>query len=93
MRCVRSCLIRLKKVFRPEFLNRVEGVVVFRSLSKENIHSIVSLELQKVAERLVDHEISLRATDAVIDMLAEEGYDPDMGARPLRRVIQYPHRG
>ena len=85
----KKLLDALKKVFRPEFLNRVEGVVVFRSLSKENIHSIVSLELQKVAERLQDHEISLRATEAVINLLAEEGYDPDMGARPLRRVIQY----
>jgi ATP-dependent Clp protease ATP-binding subunit ClpC len=78
----------LKKAFRPEFVNRLDSVVVFRALSRENIHSIVSLELDKVGERLKEREISLRATDAAIDLLAEEGYDPDMGARPLRRVIQ-----
>lgn len=78
----------LKKAFRPEFINRLDSVVVFRALSRENIHSIVSLELAKVSDRLAEREIVLRATDAAIDLLAEEGYDPDMGARPLRRVIQ-----
>lgn len=78
----------LKKAFRPEFVNRLDGVVVFRALSRENIHAIVSLELNKVGERLKEREITLRATDAAIDLLAQEGYDPDMGARPLRRVIQ-----
>ena len=78
----------LKKAFRPEFVNRLDSVVVFRALSRENIHDIVSLELNKVSERLKEREISLRATPAAIDLLAEEGYDPDMGARPLRRVIQ-----
>jgi ATP-dependent Clp protease ATP-binding subunit ClpC len=78
----------LKKAFRPEFINRLDGVVVFRALSRQNIHAIVSLELDKVAGRLKEREISLRATDAAIDLLAREGYDPDMGARPLRRVIQ-----
>jgi ATP-dependent Clp protease ATP-binding subunit ClpC len=78
----------LKKAFRPEFINRLDSVVVFRALSRENIHDIVSLELDKVSDRLKEREISLRATDAAIDLLAEEGYDPDMGARPLRRVIQ-----
>ena len=78
----------LKRVFRPEFMNRLDGVVVFHNLSKENIHQIVSLEIKKVADRLVEHRIKLDATPAAIDQLAVEGYDPEMGARPLRRVIQ-----
>ncbi|HIE57586.1 MAG TPA: AAA family ATPase, partial [Anaerolineales bacterium] len=78
----------LKRVFRPEFLNRLDGVIVFRSLSKEHIQEIVSLELNKVAERLQEHDLSLTATPEAIDLLADMGYDPEMGARPLRRVIQ-----
>ncbi|HPA32723.1 MAG: ATP-dependent Clp protease ATP-binding subunit [Chloroflexi bacterium] len=79
----------LKRVFRPEFINRLDGVIVFRQLNREDIRRIVSLELNKVAKRLADHRISLRTTEAAIDLLAAEGYDPDMGARPLRRVIQF----
>jgi len=78
----------LRRVFRPEFLNRLDGVIVFRSLSKEHIQEIVSLELDKVAERLQEHGISLTATPEAVSLLAEMGYDPEMGARPLRRVIQ-----
>jgi ATP-dependent Clp protease ATP-binding subunit ClpC len=78
----------LKRVFRPEFINRLDSVVVFRSLSKANIREIVSLELDKVANRLVEHELTLTATPEAIELLADMGYDPDMGARPLRRVIQ-----
>jgi ATP-dependent Clp protease ATP-binding subunit ClpC len=78
----------LKRVFRPEFMNRLDGVVVFHNLSKEDIHKIVSLEISKVAERLVEHHIKLTASPAAVDQLAKDGYDPDMGARPLRRVIQ-----
>jgi len=78
----------LKRVFRPEFINRLDSVIVFRALAREHIRHIVSLELDKVAERLVEHEILLKASDTAIDKLADEGYDPDMGARPLRRVIQ-----
>ena len=78
----------LKRVFRPEFINRLDSVIVFRSLSKENIRKIVSLELDKVATRLEDHELILTATNEALDLLADMGYDPEMGARPLRRVIQ-----
>jgi ATP-dependent Clp protease ATP-binding subunit ClpC len=78
----------LKRVFRPEFINRLDSVVVFRSLSKANILEIVSLELDKVANRLAEHELTLNATPEAIELLADMGYDPDMGARPLRRVIQ-----
>jgi ATP-dependent Clp protease ATP-binding subunit ClpC len=78
----------LKRVFRPEFINRLDSVVVFRALSKANIHEIVSLELDKVANRLQEHDLTLTATPEAIDLLADMGYDPDMGARPLRRAIQ-----
>jgi ATP-dependent Clp protease ATP-binding subunit ClpC len=78
----------LKRVFRPEFINRLDSVIVFRALNKDDLHAIVSLELDKVAQRLADHEFSLTATPEAINLLTELGYDPDMGARPLRRVIQ-----
>jgi ATP-dependent Clp protease ATP-binding subunit ClpC len=85
----KKLLDSLKKIFRPEFLNRLDGVVVFRALNKEDIRQIVTLELSKVSDRLKDHNIVLHASDAAVDQLADEGYDPDMGARPLRRVIQH----
>jgi ATP-dependent Clp protease ATP-binding subunit ClpC len=78
----------LKRVFRPEFINRLDSVIVFRSLNKEDITNIVQLELDKVAVRLEDHELELVATPAALELLADLGYDPEMGARPLRRVIQ-----
>ncbi len=78
----------LRRVFRPEFINRVDSVIVFRSLSKEDIQKIVDIELNKVARRLEEHNIALNATPAARELLATLGYDPDMGARPLRRVIQ-----
>jgi len=78
----------LKKAFKPEFINRLDSVIVFRALNREDIRIIVSLELDKVAKRLEDRQMRLRATDAALDYLAEEGYDPEMGARPVRRVIQ-----
>ena len=63
-------------------------MIVFRSLNKEDIRRIVTLELDKVTVRLAEHAVSLKATPAALDMLAEAGFDPEMGARPLRRVIQ-----
>ena len=78
----------LKKAFRPEFINRLDSVIVFHALNRQHIRQIATLELQKVAERLKEREITLAATDAALEKLAEKGYDPDMGARPLRRVIQ-----
>ncbi|PWH19070.1 MAG: NDP-hexose 4-ketoreductase [Anaerolineae bacterium] len=78
----------LRRVFRPEFINRVDSVIVFRSLSKEDIKKIVDIEIHKVAQRLQEHNITLNATAAARELLAELGYDPEMGARPLRRVIQ-----
>src|SRR5512133_267960 len=84
----KKLLDSLKRVFRPEFINRLDSVIVFRALRRKDIHRIVSIELDKVSTRLVENEIKLTATPAAIDQLAEEGYDPEMGARPLRRVIQ-----
>jgi ATP-dependent Clp protease ATP-binding subunit ClpC len=78
----------LKKVFRPEFINRVDSVVVFRSLNKQDIQDIVQLELDKVSERLQEHELTLTASEEALSLLAELGYDAEFGARPLRRVIQ-----
>jgi len=78
----------LKRAFRPEFINRLDAVVIFRALNKEDIQQIVSLELDKVAGRLMDHNLTLTATPETLNALAEQGYDPEMGARPLRRIIQ-----
>jgi ATP-dependent Clp protease ATP-binding subunit ClpC len=78
----------LRRVFRPEFINRLDSVITFRALSKDDIKKIVELELEKVAQRLKEYSISLTATPAALDKLAEMGYDPEMGARPLKRVIQ-----
>ncbi len=78
----------LKKTFRPEFLNRVDGVVVFHSLTKEHIREIVDLMLAAVTQQLSEKGIKLEVTDAAKDFLGEKGYDEVFGARPLRRVIQ-----
>src|SRR5512133_3035981 len=78
----------LKRAFRPEFINRMDSIVIFRSLNKEDIQQIVSLELNKVSERLKDHELVLTATEDALSLLATQGYDSEFGARPLRRVIQ-----
>jgi ATP-dependent Clp protease ATP-binding subunit ClpC len=78
----------LKRVFRPEFINRVDSVIVFRALTRDDIRQIVNLELKKVSQRLEEHTIQLQATPKAQELLGEQGYDPDMGARPLKRVIQ-----
>jgi len=83
----KKLLDSLKRVFRPEFINRLDGVLVFRALSREHIRRIVKLEIQKVADRLREHDLHLEASESAMEKLADEGYDPDMGARPLRRVI------
>jgi ATP-dependent Clp protease ATP-binding subunit ClpC len=81
-------LDELKKTFRPEFLNRIDGVVVFHSLTKEHIRKIVDLMLAQVSQQLKEKGIKLEVTDAAKDFLGEKGYDEVFGARPLRRVIQ-----
>jgi len=78
----------LKKIFRPEFINRVDSVIVFRALNMDDIKEIVNLELDKVALRLKEHNLTLEATPEALEKIAELGYNPDFGARPLRRVLQ-----
>jgi ATP-dependent Clp protease ATP-binding subunit ClpC len=79
---------QLRRAFRPEFLNRVDASIVFRPLTQDEIKQIVDLELKKVSERLIEHAISLDLTEDARTWLAKEGYDPEYGARPLRRLIQ-----
>jgi ATP-dependent Clp protease ATP-binding subunit ClpC len=81
-------LDELKRVFRPEFLNRVDSVIVFHALTKEEISQIVDLEVEKVRTRLLEYDMELQVTAAAKELLAEEGYSEEYGARPLRRVIQ-----
>jgi ATP-dependent Clp protease ATP-binding subunit ClpC len=81
-------MAELKRTFRPEFLNRVDGTMVFHALNRDEIKQIVDLELDKVRERLVEHRLTLDVTEEAKGFLASEGYDPSFGARPLRRVIQ-----
>ena len=78
----------LKRTFRPEFLNRLDGVMVFRNLSKEQITDIVDLELNRVRTQLLEQDIRLEVSDDVKQLIADTGYDTEYGARPLRRVIQ-----
>ena len=78
----------LTQQFKPEFLNRIDEFVVFHSLGKEQMKPIVRLELEKVANRIKDRDLHLEVTDAAIEWLANAGYDPVYGARPLKRTIQ-----
>ena len=78
----------LKKVFRPEFLNRIDDVIVFHKLQKEEIKQIVELLLLRIRQSMAERELQLELTEAAKDLLVEKGWDPAMGARPLRRAIQ-----
>ncbi|MBI1826690.1 MAG: AAA family ATPase [Planctomycetes bacterium] len=78
----------LKKHFRPEFLNRIDEVVIFHQLSREHIRGIVDIQLRHLRERLANRNITLSLTDAAKDKLARDGYEPAYGARPLKRFIQ-----
>jgi ATP-dependent Clp protease ATP-binding subunit ClpC len=78
----------LKRSFRPEFLNRIDEVIVFHSLSREDVKAIVDLMIRRVEEQLKSKDVDIELTDAAKDLLAEKGYDPALGARPLRRTIQ-----
>ncbi|HZH56264.1 ATP-dependent chaperone ClpB [Yanghanlia caeni] len=78
----------LKQSFRPEFLNRIDEVVVFHSLDAKHIESIARLQLQRLADRLAQREMRLEVTDAAVAQLARAGFDPVFGARPLKRAIQ-----
>jgi ATP-dependent Clp protease ATP-binding subunit ClpB len=78
----------LKNYFRPEFLNRLDEVIIFDILSPETIRNIVEMQVEEVKKRLIAKDIDLSVTDEVYDYLAKEGYDPKFGARPLKRIIQ-----
>jgi ATP-dependent Clp protease ATP-binding subunit ClpC len=78
----------LKKVFRPELLNRIDEVIVFHKLTKEEILTIVDIQMKRVREQMATHDVALELTDEAKELLVEKGYDPAMGARPLRRAIQ-----
>ncbi|MCB9455544.1 MAG: ATP-dependent Clp protease ATP-binding subunit [Anaerolineaceae bacterium] len=84
----KNVLDQLRRAFRPEFLNRVDATVVFRALTREEIKQIVDLEIKKVGERLVEHAITLEISEEAREWFAQKGYDPEYGARPLRRLIQ-----
>jgi ATP-dependent Clp protease ATP-binding subunit ClpC len=78
----------LKKVFRPELLNRIDEIIVFHKLTREEITTIVDLQMKRVREQMATHEVAIELTDEAKELLVEQGYDPAMGARPLRRAIQ-----
>ena len=78
----------LKKVFRPEFLNRIDEVIVFHKLSREEVREIIDLLITRVRAQVAEHDLQLELTEPAKDLIAEKGWDPAMGARPLRRAIQ-----
>jgi len=78
----------LKKHFKPEFLNRIDEIVMFNRLGKEHIKDIVHIQIDRVAKRLEDRRITLKADDSLLDFIADVGYDPAFGARPVKRAIQ-----
>jgi ATP-dependent Clp protease ATP-binding subunit ClpC len=78
----------LKQTFRPEFLNRVDEIIIFQSLTTADVREIVDLQMREIAGRLAEHDVKVELTDAACDWLALEGYDPQFGARPLRRTLQ-----
>ena len=84
----RSVLEALRQQFRPEFLNRVDDIVVFHSLAREHLKSIVDIQLERLRQRLAERHITLELTESAKDYFATTGYDPTYGARPLKRLLQ-----
>ena len=78
----------LKQSVRPEFLNRIDETIMFNPLNKENIKQIVNIQLEGVSAMLKEKNITIKATDYALDYLAVKGYEPQFGARPIKRVIQ-----
>ncbi len=78
----------LKKAFAPEFINRIDDIIMFNSLKREHIHKIIDIELASVYKRVAELGYDLKLTDEARDFLAEKGYDEKFGARPLKRAIQ-----
>jgi ATP-dependent Clp protease ATP-binding subunit ClpC len=79
----------VERHFRPEFLNRIDDTIVFKALSKENLQTIVDYELAKVFKRLMEHGLKLQLSEQAKEFLIEKGYNPEFGARPLRRAIEH----
>jgi len=84
----KAVLEAVRQNFRPEFLNRVDEIIIFRPLSREQIKQIVDIQLERLRKRLAERRIALQLTPAAMELIANEGYDPTYGARPLKRVIQ-----
>jgi ATP-dependent Clp protease ATP-binding subunit ClpB len=84
----RTCMEALRQRFLPEFLNRIDEVIVFHPLDRNDIRKIVELQIQKLADQMEEHGYKLTVSDDAKTLLANEGYDPQYGARPMRRVIQ-----
>ena len=78
----------LRKTIRPEFLNRIDDTIVFTPLSKKDITEVVKLQFEKVVKRLSGNDMKIEITENAVDWLAEMGYDPHFGARPVKRVLQ-----
>jgi ATP-dependent Clp protease ATP-binding subunit ClpB len=78
----------MRSSFRPEFLNRLDELIIFHSLQKSELRNIVQLQVDRLKQRLTDRKISLKLSSSALDFLAEVGYDPVFGARPLKRAIQ-----
>ena len=81
-------LEEIKKTFKPEFLNRVDDIIVFKALTKENLFEIVQIEIREVVDRLKDRDVKIDLSKSAIELLIEKGFDPVYGARPLKRTIQ-----
>ncbi|MBR2582787.1 MAG: AAA family ATPase, partial [Oscillospiraceae bacterium] len=83
-----AVMAELRRSFRPEFLNRLDEIILFRPLTRENLNSIIDLMVESLRKRLKDRDLDLELTDAAKELIIERGYDPLYGARPLRRVLQ-----
>lgn len=81
-------MAEVKNLFRPEFINRLDEIIVFHELTEEQLRSIVELMVKDLEERLAEHKVAITLTDKAKSWLAKDGYDPVYGARPLRRVIE-----
>ena len=78
----------LKKTIRPEFLNRIDEIIMFRPLEKDQIKQIVNLQIKGIQKLLASQEVSLEVSDKAVDLIAAEGFDPEFGARPVKRALQ-----
>src|SRR5919107_1142830 len=78
----------LRKIFRPELLNRIDEIIVFHKLEREDMRHIIEIQIKRLRQQLVERDVTIEFTNEALDKLAEEGYDPAFGARPLRRVLQ-----